>query len=150
MKTSGLVFHCHHDQLIEFAYDIKGRQQAIRDTKSKNEIKLRLKLLRFIPSKRLPQEGLDEYIRAGKVYSKAWVTYSKAWVAYPETSVAWVTYAEASVACTVARVAYNRAMVAYYEKNKVALEELHKELCPDCPWNGWTIFTRRDSKGNWY
>ena len=133
MKTSGLVFHCHHDQLIEFGYDIKERQQAIRDTKAKSEIKLRLKLLQFIPSKRLPQEGLDEYIRAGKVYSRAWVTYSKAWVAYTE-----------------ARVAYNGALAAYCEKNKVALEELHKELCPDCPWNGWTIFTRRDSKGNWY
>lgn len=28
----------------------------------------------------------------------------------------------------------------YYEKNKEFVEALHKELCPDCPWNGETIF----------
>lgn len=30
----------------------------------------------------------------------------------------------------------------YYEKNKEFIEALHKELCPDCPWDGRTIFTR--------
>jgi len=30
------------------------------------------------------------------------------------------------------------------------LEKLHGELCPDCPWNGGTIFTRRNDAGEWY
>lgn len=29
------------------------------------------------------------------------------------------------------------------------MEKLHRELCPDCPWDGKTIFTRIDDRGDW-
>ena len=29
---------------------------------------------------------------------------------------------------------------------KKQLESLHRELCPECPWDGETIFTRKEGK----
>jgi hypothetical protein len=37
-----------------------------------------------------------------------------------------------------------------YRDNLAAIEALHKIECPDCPWNGETIFTRKDANGAWY
>ncbi len=36
--------------------------------------------------------------------------------------------------------AYDKAGAAYDKANRKELEALHLSLCPDCPWNGRTIF----------
>ncbi len=36
--------------------------------------------------------------------------------------------------------AYNKAWDAYVAKSQKELQELHARLCPDCTWNGETIF----------
>ena len=36
------------------------------------------------------------------------------------------------------------------QDNKDELLKIHAELCPDCPANGETIFTRKNEKGEWY
>lgn len=46
--------------------------------------------------------------------------------------------------------AYSQARQAYDQKFRGELEALHKEICPDCPWDGKTIFTRKNKKGEWY
>jgi len=46
-------------------------------------------------------------------------------------------YGKAGEAYDKARAAYGKAGEAYAPE----LEKLHKELCPDCPWNGKTIFS---------
>jgi len=66
-------------------------------------------------------------------------------------------------ACNEARDAYNKekeaytnafdvyieAEHAYLKKYGEELKSLHDKLCPDCPWDGETIFTRKDKDGNW-
>jgi len=46
--------------------------------------------------------------------------------------------------------AYYKAREAYYKAYGKELTILHEELCPDCPWDGKTIFTRQNKKGEWY
>jgi hypothetical protein len=147
----GLAFHCHHNKLVEFVYDLGERQQVIRDDKPEEEIELRLRLLQIIPEERLPQKGLDEYMRAWEVCKKTLQAYYKAANAFYRYWIKEEYYKyKAERDYYKAIKAYNKLERAYYQKNKVALEKLHKELCPDCPWNGKTIFTRKDAKGNWY
>jgi hypothetical protein len=52
-----------------------------------------------------------------------------------------------------ARAKYHAARAKYqaaYRDNLAAIKALHKTECPDCPWNGETIFTRKDANGAWY
>ena len=52
-----------------------------------------------------------------------------------------------------ARIAYNRAWAAYDKARADTapeIEALHRQECPDCPWDGTTIFTRQDTHGKWY
>ena len=119
---SGFAFHCHHDTLFEWVWDFEERVRHIKEHKPQKEQGLRLKLFQMIPSERLPQELL-----------KAWAAYDKAWAA-----------------CAKAKAAYDKAKAAYYgawaDYDKAVadcapqMEALHKELCPDCPWDGKTIF----------
>ena len=126
MIKSGLAFHCHHNTLVEEVYDYGGRVEFIKENKPKQERELRLKLLKFIPEDRLPHKGLAAYDKARDAYDKAWDAYVKA------------------------RDAYDKAGDAYVKANKNELEQLHKELCPDCPFDGHTIFTRKDEQGKYY
>ena len=68
----------------------------------------------------------DAYDKARADYDKAWDAYDKAWDAYDK-----------------ARDAYDKARDAFGKAYTSELEQLHKELCPDCPWDGKSIFTRR-------
>ena len=43
---------------------------------------------------------------------------------------------QAQVAYSQARAAYSQALVAALPK----IEALHREECPDCPWDGQSIF----------
>ena len=91
-KKSGVAFHCHHDQLVEWCFDYDERVKFIKEHKPPEEQELRLRLFKLIPKDRLP----------GKLVK--------------------------------ARAAYWKARAAY------DWDKLHKELCPDCTWDGKTIF----------
>ena len=43
-----------------------------------------------------------------------------------------------------------KAWQTYEHKYAKELAELHEKLFPDCPWDGFTIFTRKNEKGEWY
>ena len=109
---SGLAFHCHHNTLVEFVYDYDERVEYIKASKPPSEQKLRLKLFHLIPTDLIP--GLN---------SAKWKAYDKAEEAYDE----------AGEAC-------GKAEEAYFKKFGKELELLHEKLCPDCPWDGYTIF----------
>ena len=126
MIKSGLAFHVHHNILIEFCYDYDERAKCIQQCKPIEEQELRLRLLQLIPLDRLPKKGLEVYLKAQEAYDKAQEAYLKAWEAYDK-----------------AQEAYDKAREAYLKANKKALEKLHTELCPNCPWDGETIFKRR-------
>ena len=121
-------WHIHHDSLFGFSDNIKERIEYIQNNKPVNEIELRLKLLKPVRGK-LPAK----IIMAWKAYEEAGEASRKAWKAYNEASKAYEK----------ARKTYNEAWKAYNEAVKACQEEikiLHDIECPNCPWNGETIF----------
>ena len=124
MSRAGFAFHCHHDKLYEyvFDFDFDERVESIKKYKPLKEQPLRLRLFQLIPDDKIPAKD----------------------------SVEWTTYIKAREACSKEWEAHNKAREAYLLKYSQELEELHTELCPNCPWNGKTIFTRRNAKGEWY
>ena len=167
----GIAFHCHHDKLCEYVYDYDKRVEAIKRTKPVEEQELRLRLFKMIPDDRLPGRDSPEYLacdkagaafdkagaaydKAGAAYDKAGAAYDKAWAAYDKAGAA---YDKAGAAYDKAWAAYNKAVAAYdkavaaYDKawaayNKEELERLHIELCPNCPWDGHTIFSKSEKE----
>ena len=132
---SGLAFHCHHGILWEWVYDYDKRVAVIKADKPVEEQKLRLRLFQFIPEDRIPGKTSPEwkaYDKTGKAYVKAWEAYDKAWEAYDK----------ARGACDKAGGAYVKAWEAYDKAIGQDIEQLHKELCPNCPWDGKTIFSK--------
>ena len=67
-----------------------------------------------------------------------------------EEATTWVQKKIAERDYDKARETYYKVGKAYDKENAEELKKLHDELFPDCPWNGETIFTRQDKKGNWY
>ena len=115
----GLAFHCHHGTLYEFVYDYDERVRYIKEFKPKGEQELRLRLFKLVPLERIPGKDSPEW-QACAIAREAYVT---AWQAYVTAREAYVTAREAYV------TAFGKEIV-----------RLHKELCPNCPWDGHTIF----------
>ena len=107
---SGFAFHCHHDILVEWAYDFDERVKVIKLYKPKKERPLRLRLFKMIPTDR-STINLTKFLDAR---DKAWKSYA------------------------MAREAYTKE----FNKHTKYFIELHKELCPNCPWDGKTIFLK--------
>ena len=128
----GLAFHCHHDELVEYCHDYDERVRFIEVNKPKDEQELRLRLFKLIPDDLVPGKDSKEYAASAKAweaYGKARATYGKAWEAYEK---AWVASAKAWEAYL--------AREAYLAKYGQELDALHEKLCPDCTWDGETIF----------
>lgn len=133
----GFAFHCHHDVLVEYVYDYQERVDYINKHKPKGERKLRLRLFKIIPDDRIPEELLeanDAYNKARDAYYKAKNAFNKAGYAYKKSL---------TVAYTKAWDVYDKADDVYEEMLKTYepyFDQLHKELCSDCSWDGTTIF----------
>ena len=161
---SGIAFHVHHTTLYEPCFDFDERIKYIKENKPSDELKLRLRLFKLIPKDRLPGKGLPELQayeetrkayeetgkacdKAGKACLKACPPDDKARQAYGKARKG---YDKARQAYDKARKGYDKAWQAYDELWGKEIETLHKELCLHCPWNGYTIFTRKDKDGTWY
>ncbi len=126
----GFYWHVHHDELVEFCYDYEERASFIRTDKLTDEQETRLHLFKLVKGS-LPQEVIEAlqacarteqaYTKARQVYTKAWKAREKAWQAYDK---AWQAHGEA------------------LKNNMPAIIELHEKECPNCPWNGKTIFPK--------
>jgi len=114
------AWHVHHDILVEpLTEPIKVRREFIRSSKPPHEVATRLRLLKAVKG-RLPAK----LVEAMKAYDEAWKAYVKAWKAYDE------------------------ALTAYDEAWKAAMPailKLHAKECPNCPWDGETIFSEAKS-----
>ena len=159
-SNHGIAFHAHHNILLEECPDYEKRVEEIKRCKPRKEQALRLRLFKLIPSDELPPELAMSY----EIYDKAKKARVEAWEARAENEQ---TYTEAKEARDKAweaqgkaHTSYNKAWEAYARADEAQeraledympfLEKLHEELCPDCPWNGHTIFTRRNDTGEWY
>ena len=118
-KIKGFAFHCHHGELVEYVTDYNDRVKYIKKHKPKEEQEVRLRLFKMIPEDRLPAD----LIKASEARAKAWEACVKA-----------------REACVKARETRAKAIIKYTPE----LEKLHKELCPDCPWDGYTIFPKEE------
>ena len=146
MKTKGFFWHVHHNELVEWSDNIQERIDYINKDKPKQEIALRLKLLQPVNGK-LP----DEYVKADEARVKAYEARDKAdeaWEARVKADEAYEARDKAYEARVKAYKAYEARVKAYKawekarEKYKSQIEELHNKECPNCPWNGTTIFVK--------
>jgi len=104
-------WHIHHDVLVgPLTKTIENRIAFIKEQKLEHERETRLRLMRPVKG-RLPDAVVE-----------AWYAYLKAGNAYDKLSAAWRTY--------------DKALADHKDK----IEALHAKECPNCPWNGETIF----------
>ena len=152
---SGLAFHCHHDQLYEFVYDYDERVRFIKANKPQKEQELRLRLFKLIPLELVHSKDNKEYqafIKTGEARDKAWEASDKAWEAYNNRgkrgkfTIAKEALNKAWEVYNKAWEAYGKAREAYNKKWRVKITSLHEELCPNCPWDGKTIFPAIENK----
>jgi hypothetical protein len=117
MSELTFYWHIHHDVLVEPATEpIEQRSEYIRQRKPANQIETRLRLLKPVKGE-LPQafvEARRAYDEASRAYEEAWRVYDDAWLAYDDARGA----------------------------HKTEIEALHAQECPDCPWDGKTIFPK--------
>jgi len=161
--TSSGFWHVHHDVLLEYSDNIKERISYIEKNKPAHEVRVRLRLMKRVRG-RIP----EPIIKAGKAilaakkaigaanktrdkscashYRARWALYgglkgaNKAWLEADEV----LTKASQSLDRATAR--YIKAICAFdcaIQNNRGALEALHQQECPDCPWDGHTIFPRQ-------
>jgi len=128
-KTSGLAFHCHHGMLCEWVYDYGKRVRYIKEFKPPEEQELRLRLFRMVPDDLIPGRDSEEWT----ALSKASAAYHKALAAYDKALGTYRSY-------DMARATLDKVLDAYPKRFDSEILALHVQLCPDCPWNGRTIF----------
>lgn len=135
------AWHIHHDILIEPLLEpIEKRRRFIRKYKSVSEHELRLRLLQPVRGQ-LP----ERVVETGRTYAKANKEAGRLSKIYNET------YRKAGVSCVRAKSDYMTAELAFNDSReaygnacqdyKAELGELHGQECPDCPWDGKTIFS---------
>jgi len=160
------AWHVHHETLIEpLTEPIENRIAYIKEYKPASQVELRLRLLKPVQGE-LPaalnkaKAALDKAFTAR---DKAFTAYAKAWAAYDKArpardkaftayAKAWAAYVKARAALNKAKAALDKARAAYakawaaYVKAGAAcmpeIEALHAIECPDCPWDGTTIFPK--------
>ena len=69
-----------------------------------------------------------------------YMALAAAYEAEPAYVDARAAFNEAGNAWKEAKRAFVKALIIYSNKFKKELEKLHTELCPDCPWDGKTLF----------
>ena len=129
-------WHIHHDILVEPLLEpIKNRIAYIKSEKPEDEIETRLRLMKTVKGE-LPKKLMDTW----EAYAQAWVACDQALAACNQ---AWKVSDQVRKAYKQARAPYDQARKAYDQAHaayKPQVEALHKIECPNCPWNGLTIF----------
>ena len=128
-----LYWHVHHEILCEpLTEPIENRISYIKANKPAHEIETRLRLMQPVRGP-LPAE-LDkvsaEWDKARAKWDKASAELDKASAEWGKARAKWVkTGAE-----------WGKASAAALPE----LERLHAEQCPDCLWDGQTIFPKEE------
>ena len=136
MESPQMYWHIHHDRLAEFALGpVEERIAWIKSDKPVDEIETRLRLIRPVQRK-----------MSGPAF-KAYLVYIHSVMVRAEAKINRDTTPNGQRLFSKAHKACNRALDKFriYEGafNK-ELEILHKLECPNCPWNGETIFPGKE------
>ena len=128
------AWHVHHDVLVEpLTESIETRCAYIRIHKPKGEIKTRLRLL-----KRVRGEIPAKLVAARAAFLAAVAAESAAAGAAAWSAARWAAWLAAAES-----TAESAAWSAFAKAHEDAIPEInrmHLEECPDCPWDGKTIF----------
>lgn len=113
------AWHVHHSEAVvePLVETIKYRIGFIKRYKPPSEVETRLRLLKTVHGE-LPQAVVE----AGQLYFDAYnytnQDYRDAWCAY----------------------------LKVLAENIAEIERLHQLECPNCPWDGYTIFPDKEDK----
>jgi hypothetical protein len=151
---SGFAFHCHHDKLFECVWDFDKRVKYIKEWKRPEEVELRLRLFKMIPTEFMPGKDSIEwkmFNQTRETYTQTWETFDQVRVRKTETHAqveedfiqAEEDLIQAEEDFIQAEEDYIRAEKIYTIKYDKEITELHNKLCPNCPWNGKTIFGKK-------
>ncbi len=165
---SGWAFHCHHDTLYEWVTDYKERVNYIKEAKPFEERELRLRLFKMIPDDRIPFdlfEAKTKWYEAETKWYEAETKWEEAKTKWEEAETKWeeakTKREEAETKREEAKTKWYEAETKWYEA-KTKREEaetkreeaetkwydyfiaLHTELCPNCLWDGKTIFPTKE------
>ena len=121
MTDLQFYWHINHDMLLGCSANIQERIDFIRSFKPAEEVGIRLWLMKPVQGE-LPAA----VVRAGAERHRAWAECNKPWA---ERNNVWAEHDKALAE-------YNKTL----SDNAIAIEALHRQECPDCPWNGHTIF----------
>ena len=120
--NKGLAVHVHHDILVEYCYDYKGRVEYIKANKPKEEQEIRLRLFKILP-KKAEKDIPKGYLEANKALNEAYKAWDEAYKARNE----------AYKARNEADKAFSEANKAWSETDKDAF---HAKWCGCKNWNG--------------
>lgn len=153
-QQTGFFYHVHHETLLEWCYNYNERAEYIRTGKPEKEREIRLRLFKPVKGN-LPQE----VVKARKALDAAWQVFIETRQNFNAAliKVGKLIYglellqnrdearqaSEAYQTHETARYAYDEALRVYnesIERNMSEIELLHSQECPNCPWNGHTIF----------
>jgi hypothetical protein len=127
------IWHPDSTTLIMFSYaSVEKRAGYVRANRPQHEISTRLRLMKAVrgPLPTAVEEALDEVERAERALEEATHEYIK------RTASARDAKERLAKPASAARAAGDAAV----EENWSAIEALHQVECPDCPWDGRTIF----------
>ena len=132
-------WHIHHDVLVEYTTaPIEERIRYIQGHKPPEEVAVRLRLLKPVVGE-LPESfaaAAKSLAAAEKAITAEWQAYSDAVQANPYVPE-WA-YRAARKAFAAAEKALAATRLACADE----IEKLHRNECPDCPWDGKTIFPK--------
>ncbi len=138
IKIGALVWHCHHEKLAEFLTSPpEHRISFILSDKPEHERALRLRLFRPVRTKNLPKYLKEACAKWEDAYAKRQEAYAKWQEAYAKRQEACAKWQEAYAKW---EEAYAKWQEAYAKRQEAYAKELHAKQCPNCPWDGKTIF----------
>ena len=120
-QLGDLVWHIHHDVLVEALTESLGaRIEFIKEYKRSSEVPTRMRLMKPVRGK-LPElaKAGAEWVKAGAEWAKARAEWDKAGAEWDKAYAEWV------------KAIKHPSVLA-----------LHAKECPNCPWDGKTIFPK--------
>ena len=145
-KIGDLVWHIHHEMLLEpLEEPFETRVKYIKATKRAYEVPIRLRLMKPV------QEGnllLPFLAKAQAKVARAYANANKAHIAW---DAAFEGQGKRTTTYDSLDKVFAKLAAACDERDKARVQwayacsdprvfALHKKECPNCPWNGRTIF----------
>ena len=141
-QLGDLVWHIHHDVLVEPLNESLGtRIEFIKEHKRSSEVPTRLRRMKPVRGK-LPElaKARAELAKADAEWDKAYAEWAKA---YAELAKAGAELDKADAELAKAGAEWDKAGAEWDKAIKhPSVLALHAKECPNCPWDGKTIFPK--------